>query len=165
MPAILLPFLMLAQAAPAAGGPDLVAAITACRAIEQPAARLACFDRSAAQLETAIANSKLVVVDQEEVKRTRRSLFGISVPSIPLFKNDKSGELDEITEPIKAVRFLPYDRFMFELESGARWQTLEDGSRQREPRVGDSLRIKKGPLGSYRVSIAGRPGLRAMRVN
>jgi hypothetical protein len=65
----------------------LLIAVTQCRTITAPAERLACFDESVAALDTAEESQTVVVIDQQQVRETRRSLFGISLPDTGLFGN------------------------------------------------------------------------------
>ncbi len=150
--------------APGASTP--VAQVMECRRLTDPQARLRCYDSTVDSLGKALTGGSLVVVDREDIRRTRRSLFGFSLPKLPFFKGDRSAEdtPDEIIATIASVRLLPNDRWSLVLDSGAVWQTLQEGSSQSTPKVGQTVKIKSGALGAYRVSVAGRPGLRAMRV-
>ena len=60
-----------------------------CRAIVDNQARLACFDVSAKQLEDAAASGDITIVDREEMRRTRRGLFGFSLPGLGIFGSHK----------------------------------------------------------------------------
>ena len=62
--------------------PDLLADLQSCRAIDDSARRLACFDRAAASLLAARDSGDVRVVDREEVQETRRSLFGFTLPKL-----------------------------------------------------------------------------------
>jgi hypothetical protein len=152
--------------APAASTP--VAQVMECRKLADPEARLRCYDGTVDSLSKALSGGSLVVVDREDVRRTRRSLFGFSLPKLPFFKGDNSQDdtPDEIIATIKSVRPLPQgnDMWAIVLDSGAEWHTVQEGSSQSEPKAGQKIKIKSGALGSYRVSVSGRPGLRAIRV-
>ena len=93
-PHILLAPLLAISAAPAIAQstaverPEVISRITACRAITNSAERLACFDREVGALEAAAAAREIAVVDREQVRRTRRSLFGLRLPDLGIFSDD-----------------------------------------------------------------------------
>ena len=68
--------------------PEVIERITACRTIAASAERLACFDREVAALEAAADAREIAVVDREQVRRTRRSLFGLRLPDLGIFGDD-----------------------------------------------------------------------------
>ena len=72
-------------------------AVLACRSETDPQARLQCFDRTSGALATAAQSGAVVVVDREEVRRTRRSLFGFSLPRLPFFRGDTTAAHWEAT--------------------------------------------------------------------
>lgn len=144
----------------------LIEALLSCRGRADEAARLSCYDQAAATLAQANSSGQIVVVDREDVRRTRRSLFGFSVPNLPFFSNDDSQDEqpDEIEGTIRAARSIGNGKWLIELEGGARWQTTEASPMSRDPAAGRSIKIKRGALGSYIVTVAGGRAVRAMRV-
>lgn len=152
------------KSAPTASAP--VARVMECRKIVDAQARLSCYDGTVDSLGKALSGGSLVVVDREDIRRTRRSLFGFSLPKLPFFNGDNSQNdtPDEIIATIASVKALPNDMWAIVLDSGAEWHTVQEGSMQSPPKTGQKIKIRSGALGSYRVSVAGRPGLRAMRV-
>lgn len=157
-----------AQEPPA--GAKVVQEIDACRAIADPAQRLTCFDQAAGALVTATRTREVVVLDQQEVKRTERSLFGFSLPKLNLFGGrDKDGKveegrssIDEIQSRIADIAEAGYGKWVFSLEDGSRWQTIEMDTSLR-PRRGDSIVIKRAALGSFRASVKGANLVRIRR--
>lgn len=154
------------KAKPTASTPVVVGKVVECRKIADADARLRCYDGAVDGLTAAVAGGSIVVVDREDVRKTRRSLFGFTLPALPFFKGDDSQDdaPKEVEAVIKSVRVLPNDKYVLELDSGAVWQTLQEASLQMTPKAGQKIMLKSGTLGSYRVSIAGRPALRAMRI-
>lgn len=144
----------------------IVDELAACRTITADPERLACFDRTAAALVTARADKQLVVIDREDVKKTKRSLFGFSLPKINLFGGGKDEddvpEIREIDATIKAVRSIPNGLFVVTLEDGGQWQFTE--TMTFPPRAGDPIHIKRGGLGAYFGSVKGRVGVKIKRV-
>lgn len=144
----------------------LIEALTKCRAQTDADLRLDCYDAAVGVLVDASAQGNIVVVDQEEAKRTRRSLFGFNLPKLPFFSGDKSAEedQDQISAKVTSVRALPYGRWQMKIEDGALWETTETSSVVDDPRPGQTVVIKRGPLGSYMIRIDGQRALRAKRV-
>ena len=98
---LIVPFVLLVVAAPAAAKdkeppprPAQVQELYNCRDIADSAARLACFDREVGELQAADTKRDITFADRETVKKTRRGLFGFTLPSLGLFGGD--GDEDEI---------------------------------------------------------------------
>ena len=62
-----------------------------CQAITDNAERLACFDKAVGTIVAASDSDDLRIVDREEVRQTRRKLFGFALPDLGIFggKSDK----------------------------------------------------------------------------
>lgn len=151
---------------PAAISP-YVNALDQCRQIADPMQRLACYDKTAPALVTASKSGEINVVDRGELKQARRSLFGFSMPRLPFFAGDQSaGDVpDQIDTTIRTVRDLGYGRYQIVLTEGdAVWETTESSMRLREPRSGQKIVIKRGPMGSYFLRINGQIGVKGRRV-
>lgn len=154
------------------GNAQVVQEIDACRSIADPVQRLACFDRTAAALATATRNREVVVLDEQEVKKTERSLFGFSLPRIPFFGGDEKGKdgkpepvrarIDSIESRITAIVPAGYSKWAFVLADGSRWQMIEMNTALR-PRVGDTIVIQRAALGSFRASVGGSKLVRIRR--
>ncbi len=152
---------------PAAAPPDpLLRALESCRSQTNDAERLRCYDKAAAALGSAAATGDLVVVRQEDVKRTRRALFGFGVPKLPLFRGDRSAaeKQDQLEATIGSARSLGYGKWRIRLEDGAVWETTE-AVETRHPKAGNKIVIKRGSLGSYIINVEGQRGVRAKRVS
>jgi hypothetical protein len=144
----------------------LVQALANCRSQADDAARLRCYDAAAGALTDATAKGSVVLVDQEDVRKTRRSLFGFSLPNLPFFSGDKTADeaQEELTAKIASAGPAGYGKWRLRLEDGAVWETTESSATLRDPRVGNEVVIRRGPLGSYMVRIAGQRALRVKRV-
>lgn len=149
--------------------PAALDALTACRAIADDTARLACFDREAAALGASIERKDVVVLDRQDVKKTKRSLFGFNLPKLPFFGGedgkDAAEEEDEFVEietTIKELRKLRSGHWSFTIDEGAQWQTTELGPIL--PQAGQKVTIKKGALGSYFIRFERSRPVRGMRV-
>lgn len=164
----LLAMLLLAAPATAADKvrPAALEALRACQSITADAERLACFDRAAAALSASVDKKEVVVLDQQEVKKTKRSLFGFQLPRIGLFgdsdKDKDEPEFTQIETTVTGARGLGYGKFSFTIEDGAVWQTTEAGPNM--PKPGDKVTIKKAALGSYFIKFGKQRAVKGMRV-
>lgn len=141
----------------------LLAAVTQCRTIVDPGARLACLDRTVAALDTAESTQALVVVDQQQVRETRRSLFGVSLPTTGLFGS--GADIPQIETTLASASVDDAGRWSFVLADGARWTQIDDNIIARRPRTNDKVVIKRAALGSFRLSVGSQPGVKAKRQN
>lgn len=140
-----------------------------CLAIAVDSERLACLEREARTLIDNEAKGEIVIVDQETMAKTRRSLFGFSLPKIKLFgAGDRTGSdvaNDVLETSIVAVRAERYGLWTLDLAEGGRWQTTESWSFGPTPRVGSKVRLDRGALGSYSLKTPGARPVAARRIN
>jgi hypothetical protein len=142
----------------------LIQGLAACRGVADEKARLACYDAASARLEQAVERKELVVMDRQEINETRRSLFGFSVPKIPLFRGEGGAQESEIEATIASAGSMGMGRWQIQLPDGAIWQTSESSLDLRDPKPGQKIVIKKGALGNYFLRINGQRGIRGRRV-
>ncbi|WP_439637424.1 hypothetical protein [Oceanicaulis sp.] len=57
-------------------------AVVECRALEDSADRLACFDRTSAVLESSLDTGAVLAVTREDIDTAERDTFGLSLPNI-----------------------------------------------------------------------------------
>lgn len=162
--------LALAATAPAAAAdepPSAIRGLAACRAIADGPERLACYDREAGALVQSVEKKQTLVLDQQEVRRTKRSLFGFTLPRIGIFGGSKNGgpeepEFTQIETTIASIRGLGYNKFRFTIEDGAVWETTEGANAY--PKVGQKVFIKKAALGSYFIRFENARSVKGARV-
>src|SRR5687767_11856726 len=145
----------------------LVTAIDQCRTIKDGAQRLACFDRTSAALVEAAGSGQVSVVDRGELRQVRRALFGFSMPKLPFFAGDESAAdvPSELETTIKAAGSIGHGKFRIILdETSGVWETLESSISLRDPKAGQKILIKRGPMGSYFLRINGQRGVKGKRV-
>jgi len=142
----------------------LIGELTACKAVADNTARLACYDAATAKLAEATAKGEVKIIDREEIRQTRRSLFGFELPKIALFKGDDSAAdtPSEIDTTLKAVGPSEYGKFTLTMADGAVWRTTEP--LPRDPRVGMAVHIKRGALGNYFIRVGEMRGVPAQRI-
>jgi hypothetical protein len=141
-----------------------------CQAKADPAERLACYDSAVAAMVSASNEGEVRVVDREEVRQTRRKLFGFALPDLGIFggKGDKEDpaqaeELSTLQTTITGVRAAG-GKYIVTTQEGAQWQIDEMPARLMKPRIGQPLEIKAGALGSYFLRINGQGGVKGRRV-
>ncbi len=145
----------------------LVAAIDHCRQITDPTQRLACYDSAAGALVQATSTGAVAIVDQNEVRKVRHSLFGFSLPKIPFFSGDTTaGEVqDKLDSTITQVRQLSNGYYRIVIaDNNATWETSDDSVSFDPPHVGQKITIVRGALGNYFLRINGQNGVRGRRV-
>lgn len=145
-----------------------LAALKACQVETIDAARLSCFDKAAATILAASEQGDLRMVDREEVRQTRRKLFGFSLPTFGIFgggdKTDDQPAIESLETTIAKVRASDYGGWTLVTAEGAVWQIDNAPARLMTPKVGQSLEIKAGALSSYFLRINGQPGVKGKRV-
>lgn len=144
--------------------PELFEALEACRSIADNAQRLSCFDGTSAKLSAAVDSKQIVVIEEKEVKKTKRSLFGFRLPDLSIFGgNDNDPEEEKtLTTTIKTLRKAEGGRWNIGIPEGAVWQTTEGASFI--PKIGDALEIKAGVMGGYFVKVRNKRAVRAKRI-
>ena len=138
-----------------------------CRQIPDPAARLACFDVQVVKVEQAARNGDLVLADRETVRRTKRGLFGFSLPGGSLLgerEGQEAEELSEIDTTISTARQFGYGLWRITLADGSVWEQTDDSKLVFNAHAGSKVHIYKGTMGTYRVNIDGQRALKMRRV-
>ncbi|HYW16679.1 MAG TPA: hypothetical protein VE891_11090 [Allosphingosinicella sp.] len=146
-----------------AQGNALLQALSACRGVADEKARLDCYDQAGARLAEAVDRKDLVVMDRQEIRETRRSLFGFSVPNIPLFRGESGGDDGKLETVVAGASRLEGGKWQIRLEDGAVWQTTETRLNFSDPRPGQKIVIQRGTLGNYFLRIDGQRGIRGRR--
>ena len=146
--------------------PEVLNQLTACRQVTGDSERLACYDRQVAALEAAEASREIAVVDRQQIRRTRRSLFGLVLPDLGIFGGDRDegddgAAVNEINSTLAAIGTGADGRTIYRLADDSVWVQTE--GRVGTARRGEAVRVRRGPLGSFIANIAGRPGVRVIR--
>ena len=155
----------------AAENPVALQKVLDCRALPDSQARLACYDTSIAQLDTARSRGDIAVVDRQQVRETRTKLFGFALPHFAIFgdKDDESGTpaerqgVEEISGKARSAT-RGVDGWVITLEDGARWEQTGVMTFGRNPKPGSVIVIKRAALGSFKLSIDGGPAVKARRI-
>jgi hypothetical protein len=173
LPAIMLAAAPIGARAPAAQDPassHALDTLLACKAMTDAAQRLACYDSNVAQLQTATARRDIVVVDRNEVREARHSLFGFNLPTLAIFGNDgkdKSSpvveEEKEINATIQSARQDGQGNWLITLDNGAVWRQTDGVPQGYTPRAGMAVTVRRAALGSYFMRVGKWPGFKAKR--
>lgn len=141
-----------------------------CQAITDNAERLACFDKAVGTIVAASDSDDLRIVDREEVRETRRKLFGFSLPDLGIFgrrdgqgDDAKEDELEVLQTTITSVRPTG-DGYILTTAEGAKWQIDNVPRRLLSPKVGQSLEIRNAALSAYFLRINGQGGVKGRRI-
>lgn len=162
------PAAAFAQDAPPDPGetPEVVERLFDCRTIEDSGERLACFDREIDSVLKAQESKEIVITDREQIKKTRRGLFGFTLPKIGLFGgDDDDNEVNEIVTKISKASRTPNGRYMIVLEDGASWMQSDNTRVLRNIEPGEEITIKTAAFGSYMAKVGGRRAFRIKRMN
>lgn len=175
LPSIGLPaFLLLAGSAAAQPRaatlerPRAFEALVECRAISDDAARLRCFDTAVTALQNAADRRDLVVVDRAQVRESRRRLFGLAIPRLPVFgggndADEEEEEIRSIESPVARAYQAGYGRWVVTLEDGSTWAQVDNQPIASRPRRGDAVRVQRAALGTFMMRVAGQPAVRVRR--
>lgn len=144
--------------------PDYVENLKACQTLTDDMARLACFDSAVGAILAANEAGDVQVIDKEDVRETRRSLFGFSLPNIGLFGGGDDEADTQFETTIASVRYIGRNSARFTTEEGAVWELNNIPSRLRTIKAGDPVVFKKASLGYFFVRIAGQTGIKGRRV-
>src|SRR4051812_49171113 len=135
--------------------PESFEALIHCRAIAEAAARLQCFDTAAAALEQATARRDVVVVDRAQVRESRRRLFGLALPSLPIFGGGDNAhdtddeEIAQIESTVASAVRNDLGQWQVRLQEGGTWMQTDFNQLAVAPRPGQPIVVRRGALGSY----------------
>ena len=167
--------------------------LVACRAIEEDAARLACFDALADRLavgpETPAASVSEPLADSPEVESPPLAQApSVIVPpsaspvvektpeqsAVDAFggdrlaktKDDKPKKLTEISTKVADLQFTSLKKAIVTLENGQVWRQLDSDSTRvrKKTAIGAEVTIKKASFGSHKMKIDGGRSFRVKRV-
>jgi len=160
--AVLLGAPALAKDQPAPVQPQVFQAVVDCRKLADAGQRLTCYDKSVDALASAAEAKQVLVVDRATTEKTKRSLFGLSLPKIKLFGDNDDVEVEKVESTITAVSSTRDGSAIFVLADGARWKQTD--GRDTWAKAGQKIEISRGSLGGYFARINGQAGVRVIRL-
>ncbi|MEO5868211.1 MAG: hypothetical protein ABIS14_06265 [Sphingomonas sp.] len=133
----------------------VMATFETCRKLTQADPRAACFDRAALALQAAIDSKDVRILDRADIRLAKRTLFGFTIPRIGLLSSDGRDEFTELNTTVSSTRPAANNRYEIRLtdQEDAVWQTTDPMNFP--PRSGDKIRIRKGALGNYFMTVDG----------
>jgi hypothetical protein len=145
--------------------PELFEALVRCRALADDSARLQCFDAAAANLQQAAERRELVVVDRQQIRESRRRLFGLALPRLPIFGggDEEEDEIDSIESQVASASQIEFGRWLVRLEDGSTWVQTDNEILAGRPRPGQPVRVSRAALGTFMMRVNNQPGVRVRR--
>ena len=141
--------------------PPVVQHVLDCRRLADSAARLSCYDAQVDVLSAAQSRGDVVAVDREQVRQTRRRLFGFALPSLAIFghHDDDHGrdqdDLRELNGTVAAATRGSEGEWIVTLQDGARWQQSDGTILGRAPRPGMAVLVRRASMGSFMMQVGG----------
>lgn len=151
--------------------PAALVKLVDCRSIADDARRLACYDLAVNAIDKAEREKELVVVDRGQIRKARRSLFGLTLPNLGIFgSRDDAGAPDEegvtrIETTIARAMQDPMGKWIMILPDGARWLQIDSRDVPRSPRAGMPIVIRRAAMGSFLAKVDGQIAIRVRRIN
>lgn len=164
--------IIIASAAPTraqerASAPDYFSDLQACRAIAAAAERVACYDSVTDKIVAARNAGDIRIIDREDVRKTRRQLFGITMPEVAMLKDEDAaveGRAELFETTVASGRQTGASSWRFTTAEGAVWE-INNPPRKLAPIMpGDKVVFKKASLGYYFIRINGQIGVKGKRV-
>jgi len=148
----------------ASGTPANMQRLLGCRAIQDSAQRLACFDRETAAVEQAIAKKDLVMIDKARATAAKRSLFGFSIPDFGGLFGGNDDEVKEISSSVVSFDHNQYFGWTIRLADGSTWAQTDDAQLGLPPKKGDKVVVHRGSFGAFFLRLGGQPGFKVKRI-
>lgn len=128
-----------------------------CAKIDDPTARLACYDnniRQAGGTPSTAGPARAPSGGPAPVAPTPSQSFGLDDVRTPRVAPARPVQADEIHPRVASISPREPGIYLVTLENGAQWVFAEGVSQQfRLPRRGDTIEIERGALGSYLMRI------------
>lgn len=158
---------VLAQVPAVQSTASLLDGLRGCRAIAAVPERAACYDETVGALLGAVEAGDVRIVGREEVRKTRRQLFGLTLPEVDMLKRDakdaaEDPELFETT--VASGRQTGASTWRFTTIEGAIWEINNPPRKIAPIAPGDKVAFKKASLGYYFIRINGQIGVKGRRV-
>ncbi|MFN3537838.1 MAG: hypothetical protein ACK4Y4_10355 [Brevundimonas sp.] len=159
-----LTFPAMAQAQEASR-PELLNRLTACRAMTDQAARLSCYDAAVEALDVAEREGEVVVVDRNQVRESRRALFGFDLPSLPAFGRVAAAEeeVSSVETTLSRASRGGDGKWVFRLADGSVWRQVDSESVFFANREGTEVRVRRAALGSFMMTVGSSRAVRVRR--
>ena len=134
------------------------------RGVAWQSARLESSGTAAGALEPAERRGARVFSNGAGVAGTRRPLFGFEMPSLPrLFGPEGAVELESIDSTLANASSVGEGRWVFRLADGSEWRQIDSERVRFRNSPGQPVRVRKGALNSFLLTIDGSRAVRVRR--
>lgn len=158
---------LVAGAAGAADRPDpapnMLKQMLTCRGVPSDADRLACFDRQVDALSGRIASGTVLVIDKVEARKAERARFGLPPSGNAAFAAKDGTELDELVGAVARAEPDGFGKWIVTLADGTRWHQIDDYPLSQTPKPGTKATVRRGALGSFKMTIGTNAAIRVRR--
>ncbi|HWW65129.1 MAG TPA: hypothetical protein VNZ43_10250 [Sphingomonadaceae bacterium] len=162
----------LAGPALAQGGDSArLQAIEACGSIADKSDRLACYDSAARPAAAPAVPAPARTAPATSASRTSTASAAPVGDSFGSEMVENRRPLAERAQPVEEIRAEVVSatdngvgHWTIALKDGARWQMTERGVNFLPPRPGETIRIRRGALGSYLMHVRHQPAVRVTRL-
>ena len=131
--------------------------LSSCLNLEDPQARLDCYDKSLSRRaqDKQITNQMVKKNKEVEIELDEEDLFGKKGSDLEevIAKTQKIQIPNQLTTTITLVKRYAPDKYILTLSNGQKWRVL-DATRKGFFKVDQSVSITKGILGSYNLNLA-----------
>ena len=136
-----------------------------CAGLGEAAAKAACYDAAYQALDQQVRTGELSIIRRKEAQEAQRGAFGLDLPSLSLFDRaaGSGGPLERVTDTLTSAAQDANGRWVFQLQSGATWRQIDNGTISPRPRAGTAVEIRKAALGSFFLKVGEARGVRAKR--
>lgn len=143
--------------------------LQACRGISDVTERANCYDRAVDALSAATLKGDVVVVERGEVRKARKGLFGFTLPRIGFLTGKADNAEDvadekELKTTVVSARSIGNGKWRFAVEGGGLWETVEANTGFTDPKPGVRVKIEKGIMGAYFVTVEKGRRVQAKRI-
>lgn len=136
-----------------------------CRTVADNAARLACYDKAAGAIDTALSSNEIVAFDKKGVAEKKKGLFGFGISNLGIFGDDDDEvQVSEIEGVLAGVGHNRDGGLLFILKDNTQWSQIDTKTLAFDPDPGSKLIVKRAALGSYVLRVEGFPGVKVKRV-
>ena len=139
-----------------------------CSAVTDDSERLQCYDVAVGRTQEAEKSGEFATITRKDAEDVQKDTFGFSIPSLPklAFPNfgsksddetvikNKTGEIEEVSLPVKSISRGRYGEVTLVFENGQVWRQSENLSvliSEKSPPA--SATIKRAAFGSYLIKL------------
>jgi len=138
--------------------------LSQCREIAEPEARLACYDREVGNVVAASEQGDVKMVTREDVRETRRKLFGFAIPDNLFGGGSEDEAIDTLQTTITRVQPFGRKGYLITTQEGSVWRISNPPLRFAPPKAGQEVEFKTAALGSFFIRVNGQLGVKGVRV-